>query len=427
MSLHKDIPELVRAGILSPETADKIHNYYKNKENESHNRLFIVFGILGALLIGLGIILILAHNWDEFPRAVKTGFAFLPLVIGQALCAYILLKKSAAVAWRESGAVFLFFAVGASISLVAQIYNIPGNLSSFLLTWMLLGLPLVYSMKSSATSLLYLIGLSYYAVEIGYWTYPSSKSYLYWWLLLLLFPHYYLLYKKNPQSNFMLFHNWMVPLSVLIALGTVADKTEELMFVAYMSLLGCYYLIGNSTHFKTQKRRNNGYLLLGSFGTIALLLGLSFDGFWEKLSTKHFLFNELITTTEFRFALLFSLLALVLLYLQKRKKQWNTIHPQELIFLIFILIFILGLYSSISVILINFLVFGIGIFTLRKGAKINHLGILNYGLGIITALVICRFFDTNLPFVIRGILFVSVGIGFFAANYWMLKKRKKNE
>jgi hypothetical protein len=42
-------------------------------------------------------------------------------------------------------------------------------------------------------------------------------------------------------------------------------------------------------------------------------------------------------------------------------------------------------------------------------------------------LAVCRFFDTDLSFIIRGLLFVTVGIGFFATNYWMIKKRKANE
>jgi hypothetical protein len=65
-----------------------------------------------------------------------------------------------------------------------------------------------------------------------------------------------------------------------------------------------------------------------------------------------------------------------------------------------------------------------GILTIREGAKLNHFGILNYGLLIITALVICRFFDTNISFVFRGLLFVGVGTGFFLANYSMMKKKK---
>ena len=77
--------------------------------------------------------------------------------------------------------------------------------------------------------------------------------------------------------------------------------------------------------------------------------------------------------------------------------------------------------------MINLLVFALGILTILKGANQNHLGILNYGLLIITALVVCRFFDTNISFVIRGLLFVGVGVGFFMTNYWMLKKRRAHE
>ena len=133
------------------------------------NRLFIVFGIFGAILVGLGIILLVAHNWDDLSRTTKSFFAFLPLVVGQILCGFVLIKKTDSVAWRESATAFLFFSVGACISLITQIYNIPGNLSSFLLTWMLLCLPLVYLMRSSITSLLYLTGITYYAVETSYW------------------------------------------------------------------------------------------------------------------------------------------------------------------------------------------------------------------------------------------------------------------
>jgi uncharacterized membrane protein len=427
MNMIKDIPELVKADVISQETADKIRDFYQNKGGQSTNRLFIVFGILGAILVGLGIILIIAHNWDELSRTTKTLYAFLPLLIGQILCGFVLLKKQDSVAWRESGTAFLFFAVGASISLVSQIYNIPGNLSSFLLTWMLLCLPLIYVMKSSIASLLYLVGITYYAGETCYWTYPSSESYFYWILLLTIIPHHYLLYKKNTESNFMTFHNWLIPLSVIFSLGTVANRTDELMFVAYFSLFGLIYLIGNLDFFKKQRPRNNGYKVLGYLGTIVLLLTLSFDWFWEDLRGENFKFNEVITSPEFYASALISLFAGGLLILQIKNKSPNDLKPIAPVFILFIITFIIGLSSPLSVVLTNILVFAIGILTIRDGAKLDNLGILNYGLLIITALVVCRFFDTNLSFVIRGALFVSVGIGFFATNYWILKKRKSND
>lgn len=427
MNMIKDIPELVKADVISQETADRIRDFYRKQGEQSTNRLFIVFGILGAILVGLGIILIIAHNWDELSRTTKTLLAFLPLLVGQVICGFVLLKKQDSVAWRESGTSFLFFSVGASISLVSQIYNIPGNLSSFLLTWMLLCLPLIYVMKSSIASLLYLIGITYYACETSYWTYPSSESYFYWILLLTIIPHYYLLYKKKPESNFMIFHNWLIPLSVIITLGTVAKRTDELMFIAYFSLFGLICLIGDLDFFTKQSPRNSGYKVLGFLGTIVLLLTLSFDWLWEDLRGEDFLFSEVITSPEFFASAIISLFAVGLLVLQLKNKSLNDIKPITPVFILFIITFIIGLSSPLSVVLTNVLVFTIGVLTIRDGVKLENLGVLNYGLLIITALVLCRFFDTDLSFVIRGGLFVSVGIGFFATNYWMLKKRKSND
>jgi uncharacterized membrane protein len=330
MSINKDIPELIKAGVITEDTAERIQQFYSLRDGTSGNRLFIVFGVIGAILVGLGLILIIAHNWDELPRLTKTVFAFLPLIIGQGLCGFSLLWKKDSVAWRESSASFLFFSVGASISLISQIYNIPGNISSFMLTWMLLCLPLIYLMKSSVVSLLYLTGITFYACEIGYWTYPDTQSYIYWLLLILALPHYYLLYKEKSKSNFLLFHNWFIPISIIITLGTFANDTEELMFVAYFSLFGLFYLIGEVDFFAQQKPVNNSFNILGSLGTVVLLLTLSFDWFWESLISENFQFNKIISTSEFFVSTIVTLLAAGLLFVTQKGKA-PTISSQWLL------------------------------------------------------------------------------------------------
>ncbi|MCT4638135.1 MAG: DUF2157 domain-containing protein [Bacteroidales bacterium] len=427
MSLIKDIPELVNANVITQETADRITNYYRDKKVSPTNKLFVVFGILGAILIGLGIILIIAHNWDQLSRTSKTIIGFAPLIIAQVICGYVLIKKRSSTAWRESSSAFLFFAIGACISIISQTYNIPGNLSSFLLTWALLAIPMVYIMNSSVTSLLYLIAITFYAGETGYWSYPVTESYTYWLLLLGIIPHYYIMYKQKPKSNFMIIHNWLIPLSVIITLGTVANNQDEFMYIAYITLFGLLYLIGSKEFFANQKIINNGYKILGSVGTIALLLSLSFDWFWEELYTKTFILNEVITSAEFITISITMIPAIILLYTHIKKISISNIQPIALVFVLFIITFFIGLYSSLAVILINLYIFAIGILTIREGANRDHLGILNYGLMIITALTICRFFDTDLSFAIRGVLFVLVGVGFFIANYSILKKRRKED
>src|SRR3954468_8025533 len=120
-AFEKALPELVSAGIISDETAQKINEYYLNKPKPENNRLLVVFGILGSLLVGLGIILIIAHNWDHLGRITKTVLSFVPLIVGQALAVYSLTVKKDSMVWKESGGTFLFLAIGSTISLIAQI------------------------------------------------------------------------------------------------------------------------------------------------------------------------------------------------------------------------------------------------------------------------------------------------------------------
>lgn len=426
MKVNKDITELVNAGVINQETAERITEYYNSKSGSPQNKMLVVFGVLGAILVSLGIILILAHNWDQLSRGVKTVIAFIPLLTGQFICGYTLLRREDSMTWREAGSAFLFISIGACISLLGQIYNVPGNLGSFLLTWMLLCVPLIYVMRSSVASLLYLIGITWYACETGYWGHSTHESYLYWGLLLLELPYYYMLFRQKSESNFFTFHNWFIPLSVVIVLGTVAKDVGELIVVANVSLFAFFYEIGNTPFIREQKIRNNGYLVVGSLGTVITLLVMSFSFFWEDILDGSFLQKSIISSPEFFASALLTLAALSLLIYQKIKYKPFEIKPIEPVFILFVIIFWIGVYSNaqLVIILVNVLLLAVGIMTIREGAKQNHLGILNYGLLIVTGLVISRFFDTNINFVLKGILFVAVGFGFFFANYWMVKKRK---
>ncbi len=417
------LPELMEQGILTGETAEKIKAYYKTKEQEQPQRMNIVFGIIGGVLVGLGIILIVAHNWDELSRPVKIIFSFLPLITSQLFCGYSLLKKRDNKTWIESSAVFLFFAVGASIALVAQVYNIPGSQGSFLFTWMLLCFPLIYIMPSSMVSLLYIAGITAYAVEDGY-GYRAADDYHYWWLFLLAVPHYLLLVKKYPGGNFTFFHHWVLPLSLTICLGTLGTSQGEYIFIAYMSLFGAFYLLGVSAWFNFKRIISNGYLIIGSLGTMCILLALSFKWFWEELryGQKQMLMPELIAVLGT------TAMAIFLLFKNIRSRAGQPINPMGFIFLLFIGIFFIGLsYTLAGIILMNLLVLAAALFTMQRGHRLNSLGTLNYGLLIIAVLVVCRFFDTNISFVIRGLLFIAVGAGFFMANSRLLKKRKQHE
>src|SRR5690554_1504337 len=427
MSIQKDIRELIDAGIITPETAQKIADYYQKKSSSSSNRLFIAFGILGAILVSLGIILIIAHNWDELSRTTKTFFAFLPLVMTQLLCAYVLLKKLNNKTWTESATTLLFFAIGACIALISQIYHIPGNLSSFLLIWMLLVLPLIYVMKSSIAPILYLVGITYYAAETSYFAFPSTTSYAYWGLLFAILPQYFLAVRIHPKSNFTSVENWIVPVSISIALGTLASGAGFFLYVAYFSLFGLFYSIGNNEYFKDSKLITNSYRVIGTIGTVILLFISSSERFWKTVAEQGTDLENWMSYMIFWVGLGISLLAIVYLLNQEKNKSIRELPIFAPVFIVFLILFAIGQYTSAVWIFINLIILVVSILTIKSGAKKEHLGILNFGLAIITLWIIIRFLNTDLSFVIRGLLLVAIGVGFFLANYWMLKKRKPHE
>lgn len=424
MSLKIDIEELINAQVISQSTADDIASYYKSKEASSSGRLLVIFAVLGAILIGSGIILILAHNWDQMPRFLKTIIAFLPLIVGQVLCGYTLSRKSDSKAWREGSSVFLILTIGACIALVSQIYNLPGDLRGFIRGWMILALPIVYIMYSRMGSVLYVMASIQFAIlTFGGHDFLGDAA---WYSLLIgaVIPFYYHLTKERPVSNAVNFLHWLVPISILFGVGILAHYNEGFMGVTYMSLLGLFYMIGHRDSIQNKGISSSGYLIIGALGTIGLLLVFSFDGFWEW-NYSHGTNDDSKTLYAMISAIIISLLAFAGLIYHDRQGTLDNLTPVMPVFLVFIALFVLGKYQpGLSQILINFVILAIAIFTIKSGVKHDHLGILNYGLIIITALLICRFFDTDLTFVLRGVLFIVVGVAFFVVNNIILKRRR---
>ena len=419
--LIKELPELVRNDIISDEVSQNIQKYYEGKGGASPNKLFIVFGVLGAALIGIGILLILAHNWDGFSRAVKTIIAFAPLLIGQLSVGYALLKKKGR-AWKEASGTFLFFGIGISMALVSQVYNIPGDFGAYLLTWVVLSLPLVYMLKSNSLALLHVVFLTYYSCEYGYGFGGYNPSpWLYFPLIFAVLPFYFNLLKQDATKNMVAILHWILPLSSVIVLGAFIKTEWEFLPLIYIILFGLIYNIGSTSILKQEQLKRNGYLIIGSLGTVILLLIMSFKDVWKELS-----FEVLIGAQEFYMVLALFVMAISVMMVSITTRKNERSNLFKYVFIAFTVLFFIGTTSpGIATIGVNVLVFVLGIIAIKKGAEGQHFGILNYGLLIITALIICRFFDTDLSFVVRGLLFVVIGVGFFLTNYIMLKQKNK--
>lgn len=423
--LQDNLKELVGNKVISEDVALAISTYYRKTEDSGSSKLFLVFGIIGAILASLGIILVFAHNWDDMSRFAKCLVSFLPLLVGQVFCGYALFRKSDSTAWKESSAAFLFFAIGATISLVAQTYNIAGDFAGFMFTWMLLCLPLVYLMKSNIVSLLYIGGITVYAINTNYFYNSTSNDLTFWLLLVGIAPHYYRLLKAEA-TNFRAIHNWFIPLTITICLGSISNdnSNNELLYYSYAFLFSCFYFIGKTRFFEVDRFLANGFSIIGKLGGLFMLYLGSFRYLWEDIGKEYFDYSSVLTFVSVGLLLL----AMALLNHIRKLKVLALNDIFQFSFLIVGLCYLLSKGSFIiPVFICNVYLLFIGIREIQKGNAENSIARLNFGVLIIAILIFCRFFDTEMSFIIRGILFILVGVGFFGLNYYLLKNKKQNE
>jgi uncharacterized membrane protein len=420
--IQRSLDELLQAKVIDIQTAEDITRYFKQKQESSPNRLLIALSIMGALFIGIGLILIVGHNWDDLSRPLKTIFAFMPLIAAQVLC-FIGLKKKENTGLTEGASAFLFFSIGACMAMISQIYHLGGSLEDFLLAWLVLCLPIMYVMRSNLSALLYVAFITWYGALKGYWHYPVEPPFLYLALLAGIIPYYLFLFKTKKEGNFMVFLNWMIGISLLINLAALL-RESYVAPLTYTLLLGVYFLYG-SRFFSDKRSIANGFKLLGLFGLLAMLFFYSFDSAWISLHYKPDYHHGLRLLESLPFALPLIGISLYLIWPKLKDFNLSKIDPLELSPLVFYLIWLAGSTAPfIGIVSVNLFLLLTGIAKLFEGNRTFSLGTMNLGLLIIMVLIICRFFDIDLSFLVRGFVFILLGAGFLFMNFRMIKRKK---
>ena len=264
--------------------------------------------------------------------------------------------------------------------------------------------------------------ITYYGYIIGFDWNGSAQPHLYWLLLAFVLPNYYWLQKKSPNGSFMTFHHWMIPMSISTLLAPLVGFDNILFnFLLFNSLYGFYINFGQIKFTSSV----NGYIGLGALGTIIMFLMGSFRIFWQELFSLE---DYYIDGFGIAYNIIFLATAIGILIWRYGKDSSILRNPLNYMFIAYIPIFFIAMSSSlIAMLLCNLIVAVLGIMIILEAVKNDNLGTLNLGLFLISVLIVCRYFDMNIPFVLRGILFILIGVGFFIANYLMFQKRKAQE
>lgn len=135
-SKHKKLKEWVAAGLMTEGQSNAIHEYEAARKHGNFGRNLVGLSLFAILV---GILSIIASNWNAIPGSVKIGaHGLLNIAIG--FSAYIAFQKNK-LGWSE-GLTFAFFGLTLTlIILIGQVFQLDGSHAGALLFWMLASLP----------------------------------------------------------------------------------------------------------------------------------------------------------------------------------------------------------------------------------------------------------------------------------------------
>jgi len=423
--LYQELPALVAKNILNQEAADRIKRYYGDVKSSSKIAVMLIIGgTLGALLIGLGIILLLAHNWEDLSRFTRTVLSIAPLVAGQGLVAWVLLKRPGSQAFTEGSATFLSLMVGASIALISQTYNIPGDTGTFILTWMLLIIPLTYIMNASLPAVIYLIGIT--AWSGTYWDDPA-KAVLFWPLAAITIPHFIWALRREIYT----LRSTMLSLVMVVCISFAASfslgKTSPGSWVViFPAIYATFYFLGWQKFNKITTNWQRPLRLIGAVGLFILAFQFTFRGSWQYLDRYAYGLKRNISgfgaLPDHIITLAIITMVILLFYDNLKRKNWTIALFGAVPVLAILAYFLRESSIFLPVIIFNVYLLALSLSRIILGARNNSLASINSGMLMLAILIIARFFDSGINFILKGLVFIIVGIGFLVGNVILARR-----
>ena len=433
--LRSQLPELVASGVITSDAARAIDRHYQQDQLRS-NFAFALLAALGSALVAAGIILLIAHNWDELGRATRTTIAFLPLLIAQALVVFTLMRRNESRPWREAAAIFDVAAVATAISLISQTYQLQGTFADFMRTWLLLSIPIVYLLRTTLGAIAYIIGSALWLFARWGMLSSAGNPMLFWVLLMLVIPYVVIRFRRDRDSRETATLAIIMALAALFGVGATAEFADaNVGVIAYAGLSTAIYLCGMKL-FPQPSGRLHLLAVLGGIAIGVVAIVLSFESSWHMTHHVSSAPRSWPANVAVVVELLFPVAAVCLASFDLLRRRAEFSLSAALLPVVTAVAWAIANLcefpndrwqstrcSFAAATVMNCYALLLGIDILARGIRTNSIARANFGLLLIAALAICRFFDSDLSFVTRGIGFIVVGVGFLVANVLLFKRR----
>lgn len=421
--LERELPHLVRAGVVPAEVAERLHSHYAAAPGRAS--AVPLFAVLGASLIGLGAILLLAANWEALSRPMRAATCFAVLLAAQSLAGFALLRRSGSAAWREATALGLALAAAAATALVAQTYQVQGDLRGFLATWILLSAALPYLFDARALAAFLLLGAGGW---LGHARVEGDAPYAFWGFLALLAPYLASLASLRGQAGRRLRNAFLAT----VAAGVVAFGAVFGLRIAHPEVgVGLGSLVAAALYALGATARPGGaeppfYATpvrgLASLASAGALLALCFVDAWGFVGAEWDGIGGAAGPVDHAGVAVLAVAAGglagrgALRFLGDGDWPRGLLAAWPLVVGVGVLGVRLGAPAAAAAALAGVWTLALAVGTALAGMAEADLRRANTGLLLLGVLVLTRFSDWNLSFTLRGVVFIAFGVGFLLLN-----------
>ena len=415
--LLKELGTLQSENIIDAVTAERIAEYYSADTSgfgcrAARSYFLLALAVVGALLIGGGVILLFAYNWNMLPKYGRVAASFIPWFISVLLGVYVIVWHKDA-RYREFAAVFSSSSYAVLIALISQIYNINGSLDSFAKLLLFFSLPLVYIFRSRILSALYCAGL--FALNTNVYFETNSDYILKFVYLAAIVPFFYRELFSQKGSGGMLFCTaTFIPITAFMLMGD--------FFINIPMAASLLIAAGMAFGKRSVPRVCSVWTGVGWIIFTVYLLFLSYSAGTCDLSGAGS-FSQGAFLAHYFWLIPFVLLIPAAIRLGGLSRKLLVLGLPFLT--------VMSRFSVIPVYLrfpiVNFYFIFVGFYNLTDGLKSRNMSVINMGVIQLILFISAKFYDSDMSILWKGTAFIAAGVLLVMLNIFLSRMFAKED
>ena len=409
-----EIDKWVAEKLITGEIANSLRGRYA-VEDRGWGK--VIFSALGAILVGLGVILFFAYNWTDMPKFLKLGVVFAALLGSHGAGFWVSRRRPENRGLIEGLHLLGTMMFGAGIWLVAQIYHIDEHYPNALLIWSLGALGLAWTLPSVAQGILASVLISLWS---GFEVFDFNST-NYWAPLLVAIG---IIPLALFQLSRVLLFFALVALMFLLA---VAEADEDLFITVTFFLSVIYIIAGLLVEFTGFSESRRLFRCLGFSVYLIFLYVFSFFQAANEISNIEF--DTWTETAHFTGLLIPVVLGwlYVLAFLRTRLSWFWRLHwgllavPVVLVSAGALEWVALGWVVAVPM---NLVFLAHCIVLILQGCREVNLKLVTIACLMFSVLVVSRYVDLFDSLLLRAVVFLALGAGLFVVGNFYSKRRK---